>query len=275
MAALCSLRSMFAVLCGLLLLYPASAGDYTTWSTGRATFYGAPDGSGLDGGNCGFGPLANSYGRYVAAISISLYQNGKGCGGCYEVKCVDSQWCTGKSVIISATDQCPDGGYCDNNQAHFDMSHPAFEMIAQKIAGVIPVSWRRVPCVRTGPIQFVINGNPFWFTIMPKNVAGAGDVKSVEVQIGGRWVPMIQLWGQNWLLSGMGQVNGAISVRVTTLLTGEVITVPNVIPSGWKSGTPYTSGMVNFACSAVQTVTNTVRRVRKTQWFVTATNSTS
>ncbi|CAI7780877.1 unnamed protein product, partial [Closterium sp. NIES-53] len=98
------------------------------------------------GGNCGFGSiLAAGYGPMTAAGSVMLYKDGRGCGSCYRVRCVDSPYCKkGVSVTVTITDQCPaGGGWCCPTCVHFDLNMASFNLIAEQVAGHIPLVYTR------------------------------------------------------------------------------------------------------------------------------------
>ncbi|KAG5558123.1 hypothetical protein RHGRI_008142 [Rhododendron griersonianum] len=197
------------------------AGYVTGLQYGRATFYGEDDASG-------------TMGKLKEKTTIQCINN--------------PQWCISGFITITATNICPpgsEGGWCDPPQQHFDMSVPAFKQIAQLVAGVVPISFQRVPCVRTGGIRFTINGNPWWNLVLITNVACAGDVQSASIMGPNTgWQTMTQSWGQNWQ-SNYYLIGQSFSIQVTTS-DGRTVTSYNVAPSNWAFGQTFEGGQ--FSC---------------------------
>ncbi|KAI3872851.1 hypothetical protein MKW92_028935 [Papaver armeniacum] len=217
-----------------------------SWKQAHATFY---EGSATTyGGACGYDDLSKEgYGTESAALSTALFNDGYGCGSCYEIKCVnDPQWCKPgqPSIFVTGTDFCPpnyalpsnNGGWCNPPNHHFDLSKTAFLEIAEYKAGIVPVQYRRVPCKKQGGIRFTISGNPYYNKVLIWNVAGAGDIKMVKVKgsqnLG--WTNMKRDWGQYWITDAKC-VGESLTFRVIAS-DGRSSTSWHVTPENWQFG---------------------------------------
>ncbi|TVU07072.1 hypothetical protein EJB05_47112, partial [Eragrostis curvula] len=52
-----------------------------------------------------------------------------------------------------------------------------------RVAGIVPVQFRRIPCQLSGGVRFCVQaGNNYWLLLYVLNVAGAGDVSDLSVK---------------------------------------------------------------------------------------------
>jgi len=234
----------------------------TGWLRGaHATFYGGADASGTMDGACGYGNLySQGYGSRTAALSTPLFASGSGCGQCYELRCVNSRWCNpgSPSVVVTGTNLCPpnwnlpsdNGGWCNPPRQHFDMAPPSFLILAPRVAGIVPVQFRRVPCQRSGGIRFYVQGNYYWLLLYVMNVGGSGDVGDLAVKRAGEpdcsYVPASRNWGITYqVFAALGNTRGLV-VRMTSYSSPrKTIVVDDAIPAWWSTGLSY-QGSNNF-----------------------------
>ncbi|GJN32327.1 hypothetical protein PR202_gb20827 [Eleusine coracana subsp. coracana] len=209
------------------------------WTAGHATFYGGRDGSGTrDGGACGYKD-ADGFGVQTAAVSPKLFDGGAGCGACYEVKGANSTKAAGaKPVVITANNQAPPPVSGQEGE-HFDLTMPVFLQIAEEKAGIVPISYRKVPCQREGGIRYTITGNKNYNMVMVTNVGGEGDVVALLVKGNKRvkWTPLRRSWGQIWITE-TDLTGESLTFRV---MTGDhrKATSWHVAPRDWQFGKTY------------------------------------
>ncbi|CAN6238874.1 unnamed protein product [Urochloa humidicola] len=230
------------------------------WLSAGATYYGAPNGDGSDGGACGYQTAVGQrpFSSMIAAGSPSLFKGGKGCGACYEVKCDSNLACSGQPATVVITDECP-GGVCLAEAAHFDMSGTSMGAMAKpgmadrlRAAGILKIQYKRVPCKYSGVnIAFRVDqgSNPFYLEVLIEFEDGDGDLNAVDLMEAGcgSWTPMVQSWGALWRYnSNTGKaLRAPFSLRLTSD-SGKVLVANNVIPAGWTAGATYRS-LVNYS----------------------------
>ncbi|KAF7844897.1 putative expansin-B2 [Senna tora] len=222
------------------------------WSETIATWYGSPDGAGSDGGACGYGNTVSQppFSSLVSAGGQSLFDSGKGCGSCYEVKCTANSACSGKEVRVVITDECPG---CATSQ--FDLSGTAFGAMAisgqenaLRNVGKLNI---QVECNYPGiSISFKVDSGSSqnYFAVMTEYEDGDGSLAKMELkdaQTSSSWLSMQQSWGATWKLDSPSNLQPPFSLRLTSAQSGQTVVADNVIPAGWQPGQTYRS-VVNF-----------------------------
>ncbi|PON82933.1 Major pollen allergen Lol pI [Trema orientale] len=236
--------------------------DDSNWGAAGATWYGSPNGAGSDGGACGYGAGVEQapFSSLISAGGPSLYNNGDGCGVCYQVKCTTNvnKACSGNPVTVVITDECPG---CTNEAYHFDLSGTAFGAMATsgqadqlRNAGVLQIQYKRVNCNFPGKtITFKVDqgSNEQYFAALIEFEDGSGSLGAVELKQAldqDSWQTMQRSWGAVWKLDAGSKLQAPFSIRLTSAGPTNVQTVVanNVIPAGWSPGQTYRS-VVNFA----------------------------
>ncbi|MCH83195.1 expansin-A23-like [Trifolium medium] len=226
----------------------------SNWYDAHATFYGDMHGDETMQGAYSYGDLfQQGYGLETTALSTALFHGGYTCGACFEIKCVnDPQWCKKdvRSITVTTTNFCPpnyskpDGNWCNPPQKHFDLSMKMFTTIAIYEAGIIPVQYRRVPCVKSGGVRFELRRNLYFLMVLVYNVANAGYVFRVSIKESNtNWAPMTHNWGQFWDI-GINLVGEGLSFWVTTS-DGKALKFDSIVPFNWQFGQTY-EGSINF-----------------------------
>jgi expansin (peptidoglycan-binding protein) len=128
---------------------PPQACDPFPDFTGEGTYYAA-DGTGA----CSFDAHTGSDELLIAAMNAPQWAGSGVCGMCARV--------TGPmgEVTVRIVDLCPECAMGD-----LDLSPQAFDHIAERALGRVPITWREVPCDVTGPIEWRIKeGSNQWWT---------------------------------------------------------------------------------------------------------------
>ncbi|GJN32005.1 hypothetical protein PR202_gb20472 [Eleusine coracana subsp. coracana] len=167
-----------------------------SWSTAGATWYGTPH------------PQRRRDRRYVqyraswthyfssmiAAGGPSIFEGGKGCGSCYQVKC------SGQRVVLQQPgDGGPDRPVPRRARALGPQRHGVRRHADQlRAAGYLKIHY--VHSIRGVDVAFKVDvgSNPFYLALLVEYESGDSDLRSVELmQTGatGGWAPMQQSSG--------------------------------------------------------------------------------
>ncbi|CAM0955203.1 unnamed protein product [Alopecurus aequalis] len=235
----------------------SSNGTDVGWVGARATWYGAPTGAGPDdnGGACGFKNVnLPPFSAMTSCGNEPIFKDGKGCGSCYQIRCVAHPACSGvpETVIITDMNYYPVARY------HFDLSGTAFGAMAKdgrndelRHAGIIDMQFKRVPCQYPGlTVTFHVEqgSNPNYLAVLVEYENGDGDVVQVDLMESrpedgeptGVWAPMRESWGSIWRMDTRRPLQGPFSLRITNE-SGRSLVADQVIPADWKPDTVYSS----------------------------------
>uniref|UniRef100_A0ACD5TSH9 Uncharacterized protein n=1 Tax=Avena sativa TaxID=4498 RepID=A0ACD5TSH9_AVESA len=240
------------------------------WLDARATWYGAPTGAGPDddGGACGFKNVSlPPFSAMISCGNEPLFRDGKGCGSCYQIRCVAQSHpaCSGVPETVIITDM----NYYPVSRYHFDLSGTAFGAMALpgrndqlRHAGIIDMQFKRVPCQYPGlTVTFHVQhgSNPYYLAILVEYENGDGDVDQVDIMESrpdpsgsagssedggmaptGEWVPMKESWGSIWRMDTRRPLQGPFSLRITNE-SGQTLVADQVIPADWEPNQIYSS----------------------------------
>ncbi|KAM0828881.1 hypothetical protein ACQ4PT_067247 [Festuca glaucescens] len=236
------------------------------WMDARATWYGAPTGAGPDddGGACGFKNVSlPPFSAMTSCGNEPLFKDGKGCGSCYQIRCVTQNHpaCSGVPETVIITDM----NYYPVSRYHFDLSGTAFGAMALpgrndqlRHAGIIDMQFKRVPCQYPGlTVTFHVQhgSNPYYLAILVEYENGDGDVDQVDIMESrpdpaagsedgmaptGEWVPMKESWGSIWRMDTRRPLQGPFSLRITNE-SGKTLVADQVIPADWAPNEIYSS----------------------------------
>lgn len=101
---------------------------------------------------------------------------------------------------------------------------------------------------KTVTFQVEEGSNTNYFAALVEYEDGDGEIGRVELKQAldsDTWLPMSHLWGAVWKLDVTSPLRAPLSLRVTSLDSGETVVASGVIPAGWHPGAKYKSN-VNF-----------------------------
>jgi expansin (peptidoglycan-binding protein) len=167
--------------------------------TGEGTYYDA-----TGAGNCSFDPSPQDL--MVAAMNHTDYAQAALCGAYVEV--------TGPkgTVTVKIVDRCPECAPGD-----IDLSKEAFALIADLVAGRVPIRWRIVSPELQGPImyRFKEGSNPYWTAVQIRN--HRNPVARFEYLVPGGTFKSIPRTDYNYFVEDQGMGAGPYTFRVTDI----------------------------------------------------------
>lgn len=190
---------------------------------GNATFYYA-DGR----GNCSFHPSPNDL--MVAALNESDYGNAEWCGAYAQVVGPKGE------VTVRIVDRCPG---CDPN--HLDLSAEAFDQIADRSAGFVPITWQFVspPLTKNVTYHYKDSSSAWWLGLQIRD--HRTPIASVEATGWDGTFQTLERQRYNYFTLQGGLGHGPYTVCVTDIFGRSIITtnVPLLDDESYPSGAQF------------------------------------
>ena len=166
--------------------------------TGEGTYYNEADG----GGNCTFDPIPGDL--MVGAMNETQYANADLCGAYVAL--------TGPkgTINVRIVDRCPE---C--KPGDIDLSPQAFDRIAERIQGRVPISWHVISPSLAGNIayRFKEGSNQWWTAVQIRN--HRNPIAKLEYRnSAGQWVSVARE-RYNYFVEPAGMGPGPYNFRVT------------------------------------------------------------
>ncbi len=186
--------------------------------TGEGTYYDIVGSTDAFGGlaNCSFDHSQISP-FYIGAMNETDYANADYCGACIEIEGPIG------SVRVKIIDRCPE---CQPGD--IDLSPEAFDQIAARIDGRVPISWTVVPCEVTGPVvmYFKEGSTQYWTAIQIRN--HKTPIATLAYYKDGQWINMPRE-RYNYFVEAGGTTITSFDIKITDIYGEEIIQTVNEI----------------------------------------------
>lgn len=179
-----------------------------TTHTGEGTYYFFEEFGGF--GNCSFDDTQIRP-FLIGAMNETDYAMADYCGACVDIDGPEG------SVRVQIIDRCPE---CQPGD--IDLSPEAFDYLAPRIDGRIPISWKVVPCAITGPVvlYYKEGSNQWWTAIQVRN--HRNPIEKLEFWDGTNYVD-VPRQKYNYFLKDDGMGLGPHTFRITDVYGNEIV----------------------------------------------------
>ena len=175
---------------------------------GEGTYYFFEEFGGF--GNCSFDDTQIRP-FLIGAMNEIDYAMADYCGACVEIEGPNG------NVKVQIIDRCPECAPGD-----IDLSPEAFDYLAPRIDGRIPISWKVVPCEVTGPVvlYYKEGSNQWWTAIQVRN--HRNPIEKLEFWDGTKYVD-VPRQKYNYFLKDNGMGPGPHQFRITDSYGNEIV----------------------------------------------------
>ncbi|KAJ4965320.1 hypothetical protein NE237_017169 [Protea cynaroides] len=240
---------MATILCFLFFLFSSAIACKQCVYQSKATSFSSS--ASLSSGACGYGSLAPGFnGGHLAAGVASLFRDGVGCGGCFQIRCKNQTLCSSGGTKVILTDLNKD------NQTSFVLTGSAFAALAKggladdivKL-GIVDVEYKRIPCDYGNQNLSVrveeTSQKPQYLAIDLLFQGGQTDIFQVKVaQVGtSDWTPLSRNKGAVWDTSRVPAGALQFQFLLQEGFYGKWVLAPTVLPADWKAGVIYDAGV--------------------------------
>ena len=205
-----------------LVTTPSGPVPFGDTFSGEGTYYDA-DG----GGTCMFDPVSRPF--YTAAVNNSQFNGFQMNGQTYQPATLCGAYAevTGPSgtVIVRLVNRCPECPYGD-----LDLSPDAFDQIAERIQGRVPITWRllSVPVGEPLVFRYKDGSSQYWTAVQVRNLPHP--VARMEVLQGGQYVTLTRQH-YNYFTNNEGFGPGRATLRVTDIFGNQVVVQSDIVLS--------------------------------------------
>eukprot|EP01018_Ginkgo_biloba_P023060 Gb_29322 [translate_table: standard] len=202
-------------------------------------------------GACGYGSLGGCiYNGKVGAVSRWMFRGGAECNACYQIRCIDPNLCTktGEKLMVIDFTESDQTDFVVTTEIFSNLALPGREHELFRM-GIVDIEYKRIVCDHMGQHLSVKvderSNYPSYLVVQFLYQGGQTNIVAVEVaQVGSyNWYCMKRNFGGIWDIDK--PPTGPLQFRflVTSGYDKKWVWSKYVLPSDWKEGVLYDSGL--------------------------------